>query len=101
MLQKLIRRKSIAFIVIGVAIVAFLPEILPSAWTKMLTQVLIMALFATGLNMEMGYAGMMPLAQGMFLGVVAYTFSILIIKMGVSFALAIPLALIMSVIINI
>jgi branched-chain amino acid transport system permease protein len=101
MLQLLKRRRSIIFIVIGVAIVAFLPEILPSSWTKMLTQVLIMALFATGLNMEMGYAGMMPLAQGMFLGIGAYSFSILIIKLDVPFALAIVLGLIISVIINI
>jgi branched-chain amino acid transport system permease protein len=92
--------KSIIFTIIGVAIVAALPLILPSYWTQMLAQVIIMALFATALNMEMGYAGMMPLGQSMFLGLGAYSFGIFILKVGMPFFLAIAMALVFCVVVN-
>ena len=53
-----------------------------------------MALFATALNMEMGYAGMMPLGQSMFLGSGRLFFrSYYFIKVGLPLAPAIILAL--------
>jgi branched-chain amino acid transport system permease protein len=94
------RYQSISFMVAGVIIAAILPFIIPSYWTQLLTQVLIMALFATGLNMEMGYAGMMPLGQAMFLGLGAYSFGILILKVHLSLGPAIVLALIICIIVN-
>lgn len=100
MARFIIRNKSIGFLVAGVIIVAILPLILPSYWTQLLTQVLIMALFATALNMEIGYAGMMPLGQAMFLGLGAYSFGILILKAHISLAPAIVLALILCIIVN-
>jgi branched-chain amino acid transport system permease protein len=50
--------------------------------------------------MEMGYAGMMPLGQAMFLGLGAYSFGILILKAHISLAPAIVLALIICIIVN-
>jgi branched-chain amino acid transport system permease protein len=94
------RHKSIIFTVIGVAVVAVIPLILPSYWTQMLAQVIIMALFATALNMEMGYAGMMPLGQAMFLGLGAYSFGICIVKLGLSFGLAIVVSLVFCLLLN-
>jgi branched-chain amino acid transport system permease protein len=96
----LIRRKSIALLIIGVIVVAILPFFLPAYWTQLLTQVIIMALFATALNMEMGYAGMMPLGQSMFLALGAYAFGILLLKGGLPLTLAIIVALLFSVAIN-
>jgi branched-chain amino acid transport system permease protein len=100
MARFIIRNKSTGFLVAGVIIVAILPLIIPSYWTQLLTQVLIMALFATALNMEMGYAGMMPLGQAMFLGLGAYSFGILILKVHISLGPAIVLALIICIIVN-
>jgi branched-chain amino acid transport system permease protein len=96
----IIRYKSTGFLVAGVIIVAIFPLILPSYWTQLLTQVLIMALFATALNMEIGYAGMMPLGQAMFLGLGAYSFGIFFLKVHASLAPAIVLALILCIIVN-
>jgi branched-chain amino acid transport system permease protein len=96
----IIRNKSIGLLVGGVIVVAILPLFVPSQWIQLLTQVLIMALFATGLNMELGYAGMMPLGQAMFLGLGAYSFGILISKAHMSLAPAVVLALIICIIIN-
>jgi branched-chain amino acid transport system permease protein len=92
--------KSIGFIIPGVVVIAILPMILPTYWTQLLTQVLIMALFATGLNMEMGYAGMMPLGQAMFLGFGAYAFGILVLKVNMPWGLAIVVALALCIIVN-
>jgi branched-chain amino acid transport system permease protein len=98
--MKRLLSKTTGFLILGVIIVAFLPLVLPSYWTQLLTQVLIMALFATGLNMEMGYAGMMPLGQAMFLGLGAYTFGIFFLKVHMPWGLAILAALPICIIIN-
>jgi branched-chain amino acid transport system permease protein len=100
MMQVLFRHKTIIFIILGVIILAILPFMLPSFWTQMLTQVIIMALFATALNIEVGYAGMMPLAQAMFLGVGSYTFCIFIIHLGLPLGIAVIASLVSCVIIN-
>lgn len=99
-MARIIRNKSVGLLIAGVIIIAILPLFIPSQWTQLLTQVLIMALFATGLNMEMGYAGMMPLGQAMFLGLGAYSFGILISKVHLSLAPAVVLALIICIIVN-
>jgi ABC-type branched-subunit amino acid transport system permease subunit len=100
MTRAIFRNKSLGFLIAGVIIVAILPLIIPSQWIQLLSQVLIMALFATGLNMEMGYAGMMPLGQATFLGLGAYSFGILIVKAHFSLAPAIIIALVFCLIIN-
>jgi branched-chain amino acid transport system permease protein len=100
MRQLIVRHKYIGFIIIGMIVLVLLPRFIPSYWTLMLTQVFIMALFATALNMEMGYAGMMPLGQAMFLGLGAYAFAIFLAKAGFSYALAIIAALVFCILIN-
>ena len=92
--------KIIGSYILGIIIIALLPTVLPMHWKQLLTQVLIMALFATALNMEMGYAGMMPLGQAMFLGLGAYTFGIFYLKLHMPWGLAILTALIACIIIN-
>ena len=100
MTRVIFRNKSLGLIIAGIIIVALLPLFIPSQWIQLLTQVFIMALFATGLNMEMGYAGMMPLGQAMFLGLGAYSFGILVVKAHMSLAPAVILALVICIIIN-
>lgn len=57
-----------------------------------LTLGMIWAIAALSLNLILGYTGQASLAHGAFLGIGAYTFGILIARVGVNFWLAIPLA---------
>jgi branched-chain amino acid transport system permease protein len=99
MIQQLLRHKSIAILIVGIAILAIVPAWLPN-WVQMITQIAIFALFATSLNIEMGFAGMMPIGQGTFLGLGAYAFAILFSKAGFSLWLAIVLGLVVCIILN-
>src|SRR5208283_6206438 len=80
----------------AVAALFVLGLFLPAHWTQLLTRVLIMALFATSLNIQVGYAGMLPLGHSMFLGLGAYSFCLLLVKTGMPQILAFPLALLIS-----
>ena len=66
---------------------------LPDYWTQLLTRVLIMALFATSLNVQVGYSGMLPLGHSMFLGLGAYSFGLLLTKGSLSLPVAFFLSL--------
>lgn len=70
---------------------------LPDYWTQLLTRILIMALFATSLNLQVGYSGMLPLGHSMFLGFGAYSFGLLFIKGGLSLFPAFILSLLICV----
>ena len=94
-------KKSTLYLLIGIVILAVAPIYFPTYWIQMLSQVLIMALFATSINIEMGYAGMMPMGQTTFFGFGAYAYGILFLKGGVSMPLAIILTLVLSLLVNI
>jgi len=47
---------------------------------------------ATALNLVMGYAGQVNLAHGAFFGIGAYTSGLLMLKLGIGFWIALPLA---------
>ena len=57
-----------------------------------LTLGMIWAIAALSLNLILGYTGQASLAHGAFLGIGAYTFGILLTRVGINFWLAIPLA---------
>jgi len=67
--------------------------VLPDYWTQLLTRVLIMALFATSINVQVGLCGMLPLGHSMFLGLGAYSFGLLLTKGSLPLPLAFPLSL--------
>jgi len=92
--------KGVVLVMVAVVILGLVPLVLPSYWTHILTQIVIMALFATALNMEMGYAGMMPLGQGMFLGLGAYAYGILVLKVHFPYAAAVIAGLLICIAIN-
>ncbi|GGQ97134.1 branched-chain amino acid ABC transporter permease [Deinococcus ruber] len=54
--------------------------------------VMIFAIAAYGMNVMLGYAGLLPLAHAGFFGIGAYTVGILMLKVGWSFWLAWPIA---------
>jgi branched-chain amino acid transport system permease protein len=86
-----------ALLVAGLVALAFL---LPGNWTDLLTKCIIMALFATAINLEVGYSGMLPLGQAMFLGISAYAYTILFVKFGVPLSVAALASLGSSVLAN-
>ena len=57
-------------------------------WIWVTTEMIIMALFATSLNLILGFGGMVSFGHAAFFGVGAYTVALLMKKAGVSLALA-------------
>ena len=53
---------------------------------------LIYAIAAHGLNLTIGYAGQISLGHAAFFGIGAYVGGLLMVKLGVSFWLAVPIA---------
>lgn len=83
--------------VIGIVVVAAL-VLLPLAWpSKALVDFVIrgaaLALFATSLNLLVGYGGMVSFGHGMFFGLGAYSFGLLMQRAGMS----IPAAFVLTV----
>ncbi|WP_343761403.1 branched-chain amino acid ABC transporter permease [Deinococcus depolymerans] len=72
---------------------ALLPLLRPSGYLLDIgVNIMIWAMVAYGLNVMLGYTGLLPLAHAGFFGIGAYTVGILTLKLGWSFWLAWPLA---------
>lgn len=65
-----------------------------------LINVAIFGIAAYGLNIMLGYAGLLPLAHAGFLGIGAYSVGLLTLKAGLSFWLAWPLAVIICAVLG-
>jgi branched-chain amino acid transport system permease protein len=76
------------FLVVMLAV----PHLVSGRIIAVLNMMLISAVIAVGLQICMGYAGQINLGQAAFMGVGAYTASILASKTGLTFLLTIPLA---------
>jgi branched-chain amino acid transport system permease protein len=93
-------RRSLAFdLLIGVAAFAIL-ALLPVLWpSKALIDFVIrgaaLGLFATSLNILVGYGGMVSFGHGMFFGLGAYTFALLMQRTGMPIPAAFALTLVM------
>jgi branched-chain amino acid transport system permease protein len=95
-----LKRRSLAFdIAIGaaaLAVLVVLPLVFPS---KGLVDFIIrgsaFALFATSLNFLIGYGGMVSFGHGMFFGLGAYSFALLMQRTGMPIPAAFALALVM------
>jgi branched-chain amino acid transport system permease protein len=96
MMQVLARNKSIGFGVITIVVLSILAVSLPVHRVELFTRILIMALFATSINIQLGYGGMMPLGQAMFLGIGGYSFGLLLLKGGLPLTLAFFAGLLLS-----
>jgi len=72
---------------IPVAIVLFtgLPFVLPLSWLSLLTEMLILALAASALNLILGYAGMVSFGPAGLYAVGAYTTALILIYTGLPF----------------
>src|SRR5689334_12021515 len=95
------RRSSIkrdALIAVALLLLlAVLPLVFPiKSFSDFVMRASAYAIFATSLNLLVGYAGMVSFGHGLFFGLGAYSFALMMQKLGVS----IPLALALTVLIN-
>jgi len=101
MWKALVKERFFIFALIAVVVLSIVGPILPRYYTQLLTLTLITALFATSLNIEIGYAGMMPLGQATFYGLGAYSFGLLVIKAHLPIFPAVICGLLISMIISV
>ena len=72
----------------AIVLLATAPFVLGDGWTSVLNEMLIMGLAACGLNLMLGYAGMVNFGAAGFYGVGAYATALLLTKSDASFAVA-------------
>jgi branched-chain amino acid transport system permease protein len=70
----------------------FVPALGSRYYTFLANDVVIWALFATSLNLLVGYTGLVSFGHAAYFGIGAYTTGILMKKLGVTFLLAFPAA---------
>ena len=70
----------------------FVPALGSRFYTFLANDVVIWALFATSLNLLVGYTGLVSFGHAAYFGIGAYTTGILMKKLGVTFLLAFPAA---------
>ena len=77
-------------VIILVVLVCFfvLPLLLPVGWLSLVTEMLILALAASGLNLMLGYAGMVSFGPAGFYAVGAYATALILVYTKLPFALA-------------
>lgn len=78
-------------------VLALLPTLFPSkALSDFVIRLSAFAVFATSLNLLIGYGGMVSFGHGLFYGLGAYSFALLMQKMGTS----IPVAFVLTILIS-
>lgn len=82
--ELLARRKSVTAVAAALLLLAALPHIIPMFHVYVATDILIFALFATSLNLVLGYGGMVSFGHAAYFGISAYTAALLVTKAGFS-----------------
>ena len=80
------RRASWATLAAVVILLILLPALVPTFYVHLTTEILVMAIFAVATNLLFGYGGMISFGQAAYYGVGAYTLALLVMKVGVPFA---------------
>lgn len=73
-----------------VAVLVLFPFVMPRIWTNLALETMIYAILALGLNIVVGYAGLLHLGYAAFFGIGAYTHALLTLHFGFSMWLAFP-----------
>ncbi|MBT5266723.1 MAG: branched-chain amino acid ABC transporter permease, partial [Rhodospirillaceae bacterium] len=79
-------------LVLMAAVLIFVPTQLKPYGIFLMSNWLIFCVVATGLNLTVGYAGQISLAQAGFMGIGAYTSSILMSRYGIDFWHTLPIS---------
>ena len=89
--------RDIAIGCLVVAVLSAIPSLLPSkAFQDFVIRCASMALFATSLNLLVGYTGLSSFGHGMFFGLGTYSFALLMQKTGMSLLMAFLLTLLIT-----
>lgn len=83
------------------AIFIVLSFLLPVSASNILARILIMMLFATGVNIMFGYGGLIAFGQAIFFGSAAYIYTLLVVRAGMNAMLAFPLTLMLCLVLSI
>lgn len=90
-------RSDLIIAVVALCVLAVLPVLLPSkALTDFVIRVAAFGLFATSLNLLVGYAGLVSFGHGLFFGLGAYSFGLMMQKLGTSIPVAFVATLVLS-----
>lgn len=90
-------RARMIFWCVVVLILLLLPLFLKHAyWMHIINMVMVYIIIISGMNIIMGYCGQFMLAQAAFFGVGAYTSAILSTRLGLSFWICLPAAVVMA-----
>lgn len=87
LLQRLGRHRWI-WLVIAVGLLAAMPAFVGKSWVSLLCEILILAVAASGLNLIIGYTGMISFGPAGLYAVGAYTTALLIVGVRAPFGLA-------------
>jgi branched-chain amino acid transport system permease protein len=85
-------KKSILFVILGLAVLVAVPPFLKNYGVYLLSTWLVYVIANMGLNLTVGYAGQKSLGHAAFFGIGAYTVAILM-QHGFSFWLGLPLGM--------
>jgi branched-chain amino acid transport system permease protein len=93
--------RDIGLAILALAVLAALPHIFPSkALSDFMIRLSAFALFATSLNLLVGYTGLVSFGHGLFFGLGAYSFALLMQKLGTSIPTAFALTILVSAVIG-
>jgi len=81
------------FAVILFLLAIVLPFVVTEFWVHVLTEILILALFAASFNMIFGYMGQLSFGHAAYYGVGAYTTGLLMVKANVPMLVCLPLSM--------
>ena len=90
----------VIFVVLGLVLLALLPSYFEEYFVNLASQILIAIIFASSLNLLVGYAGLTSLGHACFLGLSAYTSAWLGINLGLGHAITAPSALILTTVVG-
>ena len=89
--------RDIAIGILAIAVLAAVPHLIPGkAFQDFVIRCSSMALFATSLNLLVGYTGLSSFGHGLFFGLGTYSFALLMQRTGIS----LPMAFIVTLLIN-
>jgi branched-chain amino acid transport system permease protein len=88
-------------VMVALAIAAMIiPVVTSEATVILVSEILVLAVFATSINLLLGYAGMIPFGHGAFYGAGAYCCAILLKKVGLPLGPALILSPILTAVIG-
>jgi branched-chain amino acid transport system permease protein len=91
---------QVIFVVLGLVLLALLPLYFEEYFVNLASQILIAVIFASSLNLLVGYAGLTSLGHACFLGLSAYTSAWLGVNLGLGHAITAPSALILTTVVG-